>query len=199
MAQDLIATGRIVQPYTVDGQPHRFVAYVRNIQFSGGNYFINSRTLDDNDTDWEDAAEGLFQALSYLMSGTLTSNADAGLEEKVDEQWNPLAFYTPVTSNAAGSYKVATQSTVVLRDTAFKKMKIIQMETTEAAPQHFTQIAGGDTAYDNYIKQWTSGATVPTPPFSWQVSRGNRYINTAPFVGATVALNRKIRRARGLT
>ena len=199
MSQPLLAEGRMILPYTVDGLPHKMFAYLRNPQPVGGTYNVNSRTLDANDQPWKNCAEAWFQSVSYLFSGTLTASGDILLQRFIDNVWQPTETYTPVTSNAAGSYKPGTQVTVVLRDSAFKQIKIVMLETSEISPQHFIQIAGGDAAFDNMIKQFTSTATISPAPYIFMVSRGNRYINTTPFIGATVTLNRKVRRARGLT
>lgn len=198
MAEPLVAEGRIVFAYTVDGLTHEIRAYVRNPQESGGTWFINSRTLDENDLDWEDAADGLFASASYPIGDDVTF-PDMELQIRDGVVWNLVATHTGASSNTSGAHKPGAQCTLVLRDTAFKKVKVVVEEPNTASPYHFLSVAAATGILDDFSKQYTPSATVTNAPYHWQVSRGNRYLNTSSFVGLTGSLNRRVRRRRGLT
>ncbi len=198
MSQPLIATGRLLWTYTYSGITHKLIAYVRNVQAVGGSWNINSRTTDANDLLWTLAAEALEQSVSYLLANSV-AGGDVLLQTLAAGVWNTLATYSPVTSHAVGTTVPVAQSTMVLRDTNFKKVKVVVMEPNQAAPQHWVSPLGGDANMDNFTKQWMSTFTVSNAPYNWQVGRGNQYLSTSPFIGITVTLNKKLRRARGYT
>lgn len=199
MSQPLLATGRIVMPLTTSGLTHAYHAYVRNIQVGGSTYKVNTRTTDSNDLNWETAAQAFFSATSYLSATDQGVSGLILLQQLVSGVWQTISTYTPSGGfNGGGSVQPASQYTLWLRDSAYKPMKVVMLDTNQTPPQHFTIITGGDAASDNFVKQWLSTYTVTSAPYIWQVSRGDRYINTSAFVGSTVTLNRKVRRARGL-
>lgn len=198
MATPLSALGRIVFPYTISGLTHVFHAYVRNPQVTGGQWKINTRATDANDLNWEDAAD----ALEATLANNMPTGATAGtaiLQTRTGSLWLPQSFHTVPTWSPGASSKPAVQVTIVLRDINFKKIKVVVLEGIEPAPEHETSPAGGTTNLQNLVKQFLSTFTVTNAPYNWMVGRGNQYINTAGFVGTTITLNRKVRRARGLT
>ncbi len=198
MSTPLSALGRIVQPYTIDGLTHLVHAYVRNPQVSAGQWKINTRSTDANDLNWEDAADALAESLSYLMA-LATTPGTAELQTYASGIWTVRSTHSVALTHKAGTYIKSSQATMVLRDINFKKVKVVLIEGIPQPPSHFTTAATGFTDFDNYMKQWLSNFTVTNAPYSWQVGRGNQYLNTSGFVGFTTSLNRKIRRARGLT
>ena len=197
MAQELLATARLVATYTIAGLTHKHHAYARGLTPTGGSYNINSRALDENDIVWSDAAAGLTETLSYLL-GDEAEFGDVILQELVDNTWQDLDTASPGTDHGAGDSQFGAEAIMTLRDTAFKKMRIIVMEPATVVPQHITTPGGGAANWDNFILQYTAGVTVFFGPYGWQVSRGNRYIKDPGFVSANGSINRKLRRARGV-
>lgn len=190
--------GRIVVPYTVDGLTHKVRFYARNPQAVGGSFNVNSRALDNNDIVWTAALARVTLAMSNIMpSGAVWGSAF--LEKFDGSVWNALAFSTPTDAMTGSGYQKATQLTMVLRDTAGKKLKVVWLEMTKVAPVHFTSPTGGDVDMDALIAPFVAGGGNASDPYNWQVSHRNLYVNTSPFVGMTITLNRKVRRRRGLT
>lgn len=196
---DLSAVGRIVIPYTVSGLTHTLHAYVRNPQLVGGNWLINSRATDANDTDWTDAAEALEYCISYVMDDAAVFGTQV-LETLEDNAWIPRASNTYPNANGSGTAIEGSQATFVFRDVTFRKVKIVVMEGITSIPAHATTI---NTAYTNpwdlMLREFTPAHTISTSPYTWLVGRANQYLNAgSPFVSWTTTYNRKVRRARGL-
>jgi hypothetical protein len=78
------------------------------------------------------------------------------------------------------------------------KLKVVTLEPSQTAPQHGVSPTGGDASMDNWISAFLSSGTTTNHAYRWVVSHRDLYLNTSPFVGYTVSLNRKIRRRRGL-
>jgi hypothetical protein len=198
MSTALLATGRITQPYTIGGVTHKARAYVRGLTLGGGIWRVNSRTLDENDIVWSDAANQFANNIGNLCDASTVFGA-ALLEQIVDGVWVTQDVFTVTVTTKTGTYKPATQVTMVLRDINFKKVKVVVMEGTEAAPQHINGPTDGGTQMDLFTHEFGSTHTNANASYVWMVGRGNQYLATSPFVGLTVTLNRKIRRRRGLT
>lgn len=193
--------GRIGIPYTTIvssvGLNHVAHAYCRNPQVGGDSYQINSRLLDENDLNWEDAAQGFADLLSFFLDDT-AQLGDAVLEKFDGSVWNTLDVETVTNSLGAGATYPASQDTIVLRDTALKKLKIVILEGNTQPLYHtksFTTFDSGyGAAHDRIDPETANGGDFAV----WAVSHRGLYLNTAPFVGFTVATNRKVRRRRGL-
>jgi hypothetical protein len=198
MAAPFNATGKIVIPYTLSGQTHKIEAYVRNIQAVGGTFNINTRTADDNDLAWEDAAAGLAGSLSCAL-GTTTTVGAAELRKKVGETWPVIATTTVTLPNTSASGVFYGQFTMTLRDKLFYPVKVIVLEGNFTAPftsRDYTAFGGSVTLF---AKQWTPAWTQVNAPYNWQVGRSDQFLNaTGTFIKGTACLNRKIRRARGV-
>lgn len=197
MATPLIPTARIRFPTVEGGLTHVSHFYVRNATAVGSTWNINTRATDANDLDWVNAAQGLADALSYAYGTARTAGA-VSLEQLSGGVWVPLAFTTVTLTNKVGGGLDAEQITMTFRDKTNKKVKVIILEGNQAPPQHLVDPAAGDANFDNLIKQFMSTFTVTNAPYNWLVGRNNQYLATSPFVAATVTLNRKVRRARGL-
>ena len=199
MSQPLLATGRIVFLYTVQGIQHHSVAYIRGLAQVGSVWQHNSRALDANDQVWTDSVNGFFESMSYLYSSAWTAGA-ALLQQLSGTVWNPMdtASFTGTNHSASTGWASGLQSTLTLRDTAFKKMRMIAMEANYHGANKSTATNYFGDARDSFIKQWTASYTVTNAPYIWQVSRGNRYMATTPLISYVQAYNRKIRRARGI-
>jgi hypothetical protein len=190
--------GRIVVPVTIDGLTHVSRYLCRNPQVSGGTYNINSRALDANDIDWVAALARVTLALSNVMpTGAVWGSAH--LEKFDGSVWTALAFHTPTDATTGTGYSKATQMTAVFRDTTDKKLKLVWIEMTKPAPQHFVSATAGDGDEDGLLAPFVAGGGNASDPYNWMVSHRDTYLNTSPFVGFTISLNRRVRRRRGLT
>ncbi len=198
MTTPLSATGRLTAQYVISGKTHKWHAYCRNIQAVGGSFNINSRTLDANDLVWTAVADRLGAVLNNMLPVGATY-ASFLLEKFISPVWVVQDVRTVTCTPSSTVAALATQNTIVFRDTQLHKVKVVLLETIEVAPQHFVTPTGGDSAFDSFIGFFLSTASVPEDPYNWMVGRSNQYLNTQPFVGATVTLNRKMRRVRGLT
>jgi hypothetical protein len=139
--------------------------------------------------------------MEYAISGLLPSAASYGdfLLEKWDGSlWIPLATATITPTNKTGGTAIAGQITVTFRDTTLKKLKVVIEEGNETYPQRFASPTGGDAAFDAMIAEFLSTHTQAHAPYVWAVSHRGTYLNTSPFVSASVWLNQKIGRRRGL-
>jgi len=199
MATTLAALGRITISYQVDSTfTHKLRAYVRNPQLVGSNWMINSRTTDSNDLDWTFAADGLMETMTYLLTLAALFGA-ALLETRSGSVWQPRATFTFTrTHHGSGTLQPAAQYTLTLRDTLFRKVKVILLDDIYPGLAKSTDPDAGIAASDNFNLQFRSGATVTAPPYSWMVGRGNTYLAVSPVVSWVAATNRKMRRARGL-
>lgn len=198
MTHAIIATGRIVTPYTLNGLTHVHHCYVRNPQSVGGVWQINSRTLDENDTLFSDACEGLAHCIGGVAPSTLTWGQQL-LQTLSGGVWTTVATHQTSMGVTNQAYKPATEITVVLRDKLLNRFKFVLLEQCEAAPQHFVDPTAGDVYFDALLVDITSKPSTPVTPWVWMVSKYNQYLITDPVVGVTVTVNRKVRRARGLT
>jgi len=95
---------------------------------------------------------------------------------------------------AAGTFKVAQQTTIKWNDTAFKKVNDVFLETPNPYVGRIISaglLPAGLLAYTNDVLDPTSGHSG-----SWIRSRGNRAIRS--FIAATYDSNDKVRRAAGI-
>lgn len=196
MAQPLVATGRLIFPYTQSGVLHKFFAYVKNPTLVGANWQINSRTSDANDLLASDAVNGLALAMESVFASTV-SIGTAILQTRSGGVWTPVASYTPTAISPVGSSVTAAQITATFRDSAFHKMKLVLNEQETQPPGHTTTLVGLTAAIGDWLKQYTASHTTANPPYLWQVSRSNLYLNTSPFVALTMTFNKHLRRIRG--
>lgn len=197
MSQPLLATGRIILPYTHVGFTHHLHAYVRNPQLVGAVWQINSRATDANDTPWTNAATALALSFSYLLQ--LTDVFGTVLfQTLVSAVWITQATTTVANVNGSGTGQAAAEGTLMLRDKLFKKVKVVVMEPNVVPPlKANTYNPAGVDPGNLFIRQWTPDFTIAVAPWNWQVGRGNQFLAQAPFVSEVFTLNRKMRRARG--
>lgn len=196
MPTTLAALGRIVVQYQTGGVNHRHVAYVRNPQTGGSTYKINTRASDANDLDWEDASDGL----TNIIANAIATGAVFGsslLQERSGTIWNTVSTHTISDTPSGGSYIAGSQIVVSLRDTAFRRVKVVLEDSAEAAPQRSISPTGGDSHMDNLISGYLSTHSNPNDPFAWIVGRANAYLNLGPFISFSVDINRKVKRAHG--
>lgn len=196
MSQPLVAIGRILVPYTVGGKTHTFHAYVKNPTNVGGNWVINSRVSDANDTNWGDAADRLALAIGKILPSTATW-ATCEFQVRTLVVWETKATRTLIAAVSASAAVLAVQTTMTLRDSDFKKVRAIVLEANQSVPLHIHGPAEGGADMDAFVSPFVVGTGNAADPFNWMVSRGERYLSVGPFVSVVCAYNRKLRRARG--
>lgn len=198
MSTPLAATARVAFHYRVNTIEHTYHAYVRNLQLVAGEYMINSRTLDENDLPWAVASVGSALAISKLIGDT-TVGGITELQRLDGVQWVTIATHTPDAMGSPGVAAVnSSQVTLTLRTKNNHKLRVTVMETREGVPQKILNPTAGDAAFDNFIKEFTSSYTAPQSPYVWQVGRDDQFLATDPFIRASVYLNRKLVRRRGV-
>lgn len=195
MATPLTAQWRVTIPYLVQGRNHKVRFYVNDATVGGTTYQIPDRTAVL--MNWETGVDSFIVSLGNIMSSGDTVGTCL-LEQLVSGIWQLRATHTPGTFTVTGSYVPSSQATLVLRDTNFKKLKVVILDTGVQPPEHAVTVSGCDSQSQFFVTEFTSAGAGAQPPYKWVVSRSKAYIDPAGFVGYTVALNRKIRRARGL-
>lgn len=199
MAQPLIASGKIELTYKGSGITHKIEAYVRGLVFLSGHWYINDRYSDSPTLLWTLAANTLAENVSYLLEAG-AALGPALLYQRVGFIFVPVdTFVITSTNHAAGAVYPATQSTMVLRDSALYKVKVIVMDVNAPAPERIITPTGGPAQYDSFISNYLITAPLSTPPYLWQASRGDRFLAASPFLAVTIDLNDKLRRAYSLS
>jgi hypothetical protein len=198
MTPPLVATARIQIPYIVSGFTHIHHAYVRNAQLVGGNWLINSRALDENDTNWHDAVDSILGSISFWAPNGTTVGA-ALLQKRSGGIWNNVDLYSPAFNPTGGGGPVAAgQATLTLKDKLLYNFKVQFMELQESYPQLIKNPTAGDADMDDFIGRYTQSGGASLYPYDFIVSRLDQFVASSPFVSLSVFLNRKVARARGV-
>lgn len=197
MPQDFLATARITCPYTYSGVIHKAHAYVRGAQLVGSLWKINSRSLDANDLDWHYAADALDSMIGSIMPTGATFGTFT-LEQLINSVWVTVdSGSSTATVTADTPANACVEVITTLRDTAFNKVKVCVLDAVQLAGQKYLSPTEGDAHLDTFMSYLTGTHADQYDPYNWMVSRSNHYLAVAPFVSATVMLNRKLRRRRG--
>ncbi len=197
MSQPLLATKRITLNYEVNSVTHKARAYV-----SGSGVFISgTEAIDTRVTPssmrWSDAADGMAAAIGNILPGTgIVGNAI--LEDLVSGVWVPVDTHATsiVTS---GTVVLASQMTLVLNDSAFKKVRVTVLDAAIPLPYHNVSLPTASAALDTTVGEYGPAHAGTFAPYLWQKSRGNRFLAVGPLVGVTGDFNDKLRRRRGLS
>jgi hypothetical protein len=197
MATPLTATHRMDVSYFVSGELHHRHEYCKK----GTTLFAGhpSVVLNDGTTeiDWRDAAQRLTDKIGNWS--LMDAHPTVALEERSGSVWNPVDFYTSTTLAETGTLAPASQLTVVLRDTSFEKLRVTLMEGRTGYVGHSPSGLGINTEIDNVVAAWTTPGSDDFNPFNWAKSRGDRYLlSSGTCAGATLDLNDKLKRRRGL-
>jgi len=199
MSQPLVATSRISIPYIVDGENHIARVYVVK---SGSSVPYGVVLSDASTISFADAAQGVWDAMQFAFSdnGTQVSVPTAVLESLVGSAWLPLEFAVLTGHGRSGGEDYhARQTTLVYRDTSYKKVKIVLMEGRFRDPEHVVAPSNSTSNLNGLLGAFAGFQTITNDPTEFVVGRSENYLlGTSGAVGATVALNRKIRRRRGL-
>jgi hypothetical protein len=198
VATPLTALFRITLTYVVAGLSHKVRAYVRPVAVGAQPWVLNDRTNTPMIITWRDVALGWWLHIFAPVMTSSVPGASAVLEQFVAGLWQPIDFYSVVQVGLdPAPPTLAEEATYVIRDTAFKKIRVILLETTQGYLGHSNTGMGVTGSFD-VVTPYLNGATpVATSPWNWQVSRGNRYFLAAGAIaGLTLDQNRKLKRAR---
>ncbi|SRR6266496_2331657 len=197
MSQPLIATHRVTVTYVVHGLAHKFSAY------ASASLVLGVWSLADRDgivaLNWTACAQALWDAIRAILDNT-TPAASAILEERSGLLWTLTdTFALSGIGQQTPAYSPACQLSIILRDTAFLKIRALILEASEPYVGHSADGTGINSGITNTVAFWTGANTGAQNPYRWQKSRGNRFIKATGMVaGATLDLNDKLKRARGL-
>lgn len=200
MATPLVPTYRLEFSLTVDGLLHKMRHYV-NVDTSTpvkilGRNGISVITPTEAATGWATVVQTAWKSAAVPAFNWIFQHLVTGV-------WLPVDSGTVTNTNSSGtSPQQGSQVTLVLRDIAFKKVRVIALETLIPGPFHFTNIvaaAAFNGPLGDLIKGYDTTAATTNPPHDWVVGRSGNYLVTNPLVGATWDLNDKVRRARNLT
>lgn len=197
MTPPLVATGRVVFPYVIDGVNHKLRMYVKNPTLVGSTWQINSRTLDENDTDWK----GFVNTFVTVWAEYAPSDSSGGtwtLEKRDGPVWTVVDTYLPSYTVTGTAHLAGTQLTVTLRDKLNYHFKFVVMEGTQPANIKSVAPTGGNGGLDALIGMFLPTYVTGVPPYAVVVSRLNQFMSTAPFVSFAVHYNKKMLKRRGL-
>lgn len=196
MAQALVAEFRVVITYTVVGKPHVQRSYCQVEDIS--DVVPNLIGRDSDLTEWTDCAQGWWDEMRGIVDNSAIG-ANAVLEQRTGAIWFPMKSVA-LTDNGAGSVEtLASQYTLVVRDTAFKRIRVIIMEPgTGLYVGHSANGLGITELTDDVANAWNGENADLTMPYNWAKSRGDRYVlGSGAIAGGTYDLNDRMKRERG--
>jgi hypothetical protein len=123
---------------------------------------------------------------------------EAVLELRSGISWLPIAsILTAVAATAITPSVIGTGLYMVMRDTAFHKIKVYLAETVGAFPNKTNAPTGFGGGFATLAAEYTnSGSAVDTSPYAWVRGRSDLFINS--FLSQVGADNDKTRRRRGI-
>lgn len=201
MSTPLTANYRISIAYVVRTIPHVWRGYCkRGADLSG----IPSVIVRDGSTtiEWSHAAQGAWNVIRQILENE-TPAPNATLEHRLTgtQVWETIDTAALESTGAdTQDTSLASQLTVVLRDTANKKIRFVVLEHSRGYVGHAANHDGFGDPVKSLVKNLDGFVTDDnTIPFGWQVSRANNYIKaTGACAGITLDLNDKVKRGRGL-
>ncbi len=199
MSQPLLATARLEFLYVVNSFNHRLNTYMAY------NDVLGQHQMNDRDgittVLWTLGAQYLWDKVRGVYSAAgLPAAAQVSLFSRSGSIWNliDVAALTGIGSGS-GTVALANQSTWVVRDTAFKKIRFVLLEDLYGYAFHVQNGISGSAPLDDVTKMINGTDTNASAPFRWMKSRGDRFIAaTGSIAGLTQDLNDRLKRARGL-
>lgn len=196
MPSTLTATHRIVAKWQNTGLEHVARAYCKR-----GTPIVGIEQVVHRDGSSPipitDAYQGMFNALSAIVADT-DADISFSLEERTGLLWNPLDFGSipPITGR---TLVPASQFTLVLRDTAFVKIRVVVLETAEQYVGHSASGTGINANTNDFVNSYNNVSMSGIEPYFWQKSLVDNYILASGSVaGGTYDLNDRAKRDRGL-
>lgn len=200
MSQPLLAVTRISVFYTIQSFRHVWRGYVSQDPAAFTPRHILKRD-GVTSISWVVAAQAAWDTIRQVIRSTETPVPSARLENLVvgTNQWQLTDVANLINAGASADATVkASQLTVVVRDTAFKFLRFVVLESTPGYVGHAENGLGIDAHIDVVVNNLNGTNIAANEPFTWQMSRGFRYINpSGSIAGATLDLNDKLKRRRG--
>lgn len=199
MSTPLTAVSKLEFKYDIRGFTHRINMYMAY------NNILGQHQMNDRDgittVLWTVGAQYIWDLLRVLYTTMdLTVGAQLSLFDRSGLFWNlvDVAQLTGVGTLGSG-VAVAHQATWVLRDTAFKKLRFVVLETLAAYVGHSQDGTTLGTPFNNVTGSLSGGDVSANAPYRWMKSRGNRFLAaTGVVAGLTFDVNDKLKRRRGL-
>lgn len=199
MSTPLSATHRVEFQYTVDGDLHKARIYLGLGSASTPTSPTVQLRAPLTDQAFSVIADGYWNAVAADYKSADTTFGNAILQEYSSGAWLPYAVYaTAVTPAGSSAYVPAGQVTTTMRDSAFHKVRFIQLESDSPVGKKTVLIADGsimDPPYGHSVNGTTSG-TPAGMIFNWARGRSNLYL--ASSIAMVSDLNDKLRRRRGI-
>lgn len=198
MTTPISADWRIQFPYQVNSLTHVITHYCDVVASGDVTGFNVVDRLGSNTIGVSEAIDNWWVNADNIMQASATTIGAAILQQRVGLAWFPNAVYTPVTTLTETDPVILTSYTMLtMRDTLFHRIRGLMMETTGDVPSYTQSPTGFGANYDAYIAGFVTPTVVANmTPWLWVMGRSGLYIGS--FVSATIALNRKLRRERGL-
>lgn len=197
----LVATHRITVSYADASQVHVIRAYCKPANMSATPPTIHHRN-GSTTFSWVLAAQHLFSMIANILDNDF-SPGGALLEENVvgTDTWTVVDTASLTGTGALGSGTLpASQYTLVVRDTEFRKIRVVVLDTAKHYTGHSASGLGIDTDTDTVANEYNgANASDDDSPYNWQVSRKNLFVKAVGAVaGGTYDLNDRVKRDRGL-
>jgi hypothetical protein len=199
MSEPLAATARIELTYTILNFQHRLRHYCAYNDVLGQHQLVDRDGITT--ILWTVAAQYWWDKLRPLLeNATWFTPPQAQLQHRDGAIWNPIDFATLTGTESSGQLTYqASQATLVLRDSAFKKIRVLALEHTGGYAFHSQSGQGPNQAFTEWTNAYSGADTSANAMYRWVKSRGDRFIlGTGNVAGLTFDLNDKLKRARGL-
>jgi hypothetical protein len=200
MSTPLTATAKISFSYRVMGLVHRLDTYMAYNDVLGQHQMVDRDGVTT--VLWTLGAQYLWDKMRVLFHPTnVPSPAAISLFQRSGSFWNLIDVANLTGVGSGGDITGAGwQLTWVLRDTAFKKLRFIMLETLFASLDHTPTGESGQGNIEACTDMLDGEDVNASAPYRWMKSRGDRFLAaTGVVAGLTSTTNQRIRRARGLT
>ena len=193
----IVATGRLVFTYNVDGLAHNLRQYCNWSTDSADPTGYGVAPISGGPTiGLSVAADRFWSLLGPMLSAAATTFGVAELQELAVGAYVPLADWsTSVAPSGGGGAFHATQNTVFMRDTTHKVHKCIFVEGVFGAPYKNSSLGALSPSAHAFAVAFVTPTVAGDMGF-WARSRAANGV--ASFTSMIGTLNRKLRRRRGL-
>ena len=198
-ATPITPSHRLEFDYTVDHSLHKLHMYLETVASGDVTGFDTVARSGHLGVGLHTAIDRVWTKLAPLFQGASTTFGQVLLASHVGSEWIPLMVYTTaIGASSVVSYAPAVENVFVARDSSYERLNFTLLETVGAAPYHASSygvLAGPFAGIADMLGN-AAGTATDADPYSWQKSRGGRYL--ASWQSVTASLNRRLRRKRGL-
>lgn len=196
MSQPLLATWRVEQNYSVGGVAHLWHAYVKNVVPGGTDHTIGDRNAGT--VTFLDVATAIKNTIGGIFGAGITWGG-CELQQFSSGRWLTQRVWQVAAPGGVGTAKLGSIVTLTLRDTSVLPVKAVFLDTNQQPPFHYIDPTAGDNALDSLCSVFGDRSSSDNfDPWYWMVSRGNRFLNTSPFVSVSCDIDRITKKAHGL-